>query len=100
VSVIVSVLELAGVDMRVVVGLSVVAVLVRMLHMIMIMCQVCVGVHHILMGVLMSVRRGHPVPFFCSLRFGEASPYPNRFVPRYRRYTPGSTFARQSKSHY
>ena len=74
-SVIVSILEIAGVDVVMFVGLSVVGVLVRVLNMVMIMRKVCVGVRHILMGVLMSVRRGHPAPLFSG--FGEASPYRN-----------------------
>jgi hypothetical protein len=76
VSVIVSVRDIAGVDMVMFVGLSVVAVLMRVLNMVMIMRKVRVGVRHILMRVLMSVRRGHPAPLFSG--FGEASPYRNQ----------------------
>jgi hypothetical protein len=40
-------------------GLSIVVVLVRMLNMIMIMLKMRVGMCHILVRMLMSVRRGH-----------------------------------------
>jgi hypothetical protein len=45
--VLVSVFNVAVVDMRVLMGLPVVAVLMRMLHMFMIMLEVRVGVRHV-----------------------------------------------------
>jgi hypothetical protein len=64
VSMIVSVFEIPVVDVRMLMGLSSVAVFVRMLDMFMIMLKVRVSVRHILMRVFMSVRRGHPCPLF------------------------------------
>lgn len=73
--VIVSVLKVGVVDMRVFMGLSVVTVFVLVLHMLMIMLEVSVRVRHILVRVLMSVRRGHPCPRFwlISTRWGALS---------------------------
>jgi hypothetical protein len=62
--VLVSVLNVAVVDMGVRMGLPVVAVLMRMLHMLMIMLKMRVRVRHICVRVLMSVRRGHSCPRF------------------------------------
>ena len=74
---IVSVLEIPLVDVRVLMGLSVVAVLVRVLDMLMIMLEMRVGVRHIVVRVLMSVRRGHPCPFFWLVSILRRPPYAN-----------------------
>jgi hypothetical protein len=67
VRVIVSVLNVAVVDMRVLMGLSIVAVLVRVLDMLVIMHQMRVRVRHVPVRMLMSMRRGHPCPRFISI---------------------------------
>lgn len=62
--VIVSVLNVAVVDMRVLVGLSIVAVLMCVLDMLMIMLEMRMRVRHVPVRMLMSVRRRHPCPRF------------------------------------
>jgi hypothetical protein len=59
---IVRVLKAAVMDMRMLVGLSVVAVLVPVLNMPMIMHKMRVSVHHVPVRVLMSMRCGHSCP--------------------------------------
>jgi hypothetical protein len=70
--VIVSVLDSAVVHVRVLMRLPVVAVLMRVLHMLMIMLDVRVRVRHALVRVFMTVRRGHPCPRFCLVSILEA----------------------------
>ena len=69
--VIVSVLNVAVMHMRVLMGLSVVAVLVRMLNMLMIMPQMRVSVRLVPVRVLMSMWCGHSCPVSDSSQFGE-----------------------------
>jgi hypothetical protein len=63
VSVIVSIRKSAVVYVRVLMGLPVVVVVVRMFDVVMIVLKMRVRVRHILMRMFMSVRRSHP----CSL---------------------------------
>lgn len=62
-SVIVSIRKSAVVYVRVLMGLPVVVVVVRMFDVVMIVLKMRVRVRHILMRMFMSVRRSHP----CSL---------------------------------
>jgi hypothetical protein len=93
VSVIVSILQVPGVDVGVLVGLSVVVVLVRVLHMLMIMPEMCVAVGHIVVRVLMSVRRGHPCPLFLAWRDSAKAPIGELIGPQYRGYTSDADYA-------
>jgi hypothetical protein len=54
--------EVALMGMRVCVGLPVMAVFVLVLNMVMIMQDVRVRMRHVLVGVLVSVLRGHSCP--------------------------------------
>jgi hypothetical protein len=63
VSVIVSIRKSAVVHVRVLMGLPVVVVVVRMFDVVMNVLKMRVRVRHILMRMFMSVRRSHP----CSL---------------------------------
>jgi hypothetical protein len=61
---IVSIFNSAVVDVRMLMGLPVVAMIMRVLHMLMIMLNVRVRVRHTFVRMLMGVRCGHFCPLF------------------------------------